>query len=391
MFYTIPHKVISVSYSAASIVKDALSMLLARLCSNYSKIFGAIHDKSKYREIVVFQLAHLGDVVQTVSLLSYLQSKSKEALFTIVVRPEYEAFVRRFFNGRVLTLSTEKYSRSQSKDCGNFCFKKIKTCDVIYLARYDFRLLFKSLKFSLKNHKIVSVYGQFSSRQITLRGHLPLYINPEDGGLLHNVEVQARDLTVVDELNISDLQMLDSNLNNCAYEKKLESNSVVIHLTPPSQYRFWGNENIQNLLEYLVSREVKVYFIGDSNSVDLFSIEDLPSSVKNSSYFFDNRGNSSVSELIELIRGSSCYVGVDSGPLHVASFFTKTPIVALYGPQDPSIFSPIKDNRTIILYKSLHCSPCWQRTCAFENNRCMDFRVSDVVSAMKKVQSNLDI
>ena len=50
-------------------------------------------------------------------------------------------------------------------------------------------------------------------------------------------------------------------------------------------------------------------------------------------------GKLSLAEAVALIEASDVYVGVDSGPMHIAAF-AGTPVVALFGPTDPAKVGP---------------------------------------------------
>ncbi|HEV2239189.1 MAG TPA: glycosyltransferase family 9 protein, partial [Ktedonobacterales bacterium] len=59
-----------------------------------------------------------------------------------------------------------------------------------------------------------------------------------------------------------------------------------------------------------------------------------------------------------LIAGARLMLGVDSGPLHLATA-VGTPTVRLYGPSDPAIFGPWgPPAQHLALAADLHCAPC---------------------------------
>jgi ADP-heptose:LPS heptosyltransferase len=59
----------------------------------------------------------------------------------------------------------------------------------------------------------------------------------------------------------------------------------------------------------------------------------------------------SLKELAVLIKNACCFVGSDSGPLHLANAIG-VPCVGLYGPKDPSIYAPYGKGHRII-YKDM--------------------------------------
>jgi ADP-heptose:LPS heptosyltransferase len=58
-----------------------------------------------------------------------------------------------------------------------------------------------------------------------------------------------------------------------------------------------------------------------------------------------------------------------------------TPVIALFGPQDPRIFGPLGDGHCVV-YEKAECSPCRQDVCAKENGeRCMELIAVEKVIA----------
>ena len=63
-----------------------------------------------------------------------------------------------------------------------------------------------------------------------------------------------------------------------------------------------------------------------------------------------------------LLERASLVVAADTGPLHLAAALGR-PVVALFGPKDPSIYAPLGSPRRIVR-QDLPCSPCRKRSCA---------------------------
>jgi heptosyltransferase-1 len=80
-------------------------------------------------------------------------------------------------------------------------------------------------------------------------------------------------------------------------------------------------------------------------------------------------GKLGLAEAVALLEASRVYVGVDSGPMHIAAF-TGTPVVALFGPTDPAKVGPYGPGHRVIRVEGLDCLACRKRSCA--NRRCME-------------------
>jgi len=77
-------------------------------------------------------------------------------------------------------------------------------------------------------------------------------------------------------------------------------------------------------------------------------------------------GRLSLSEAVALMEMSDVYVGVDSGPMHIAAFVRK-PVVAIFGPTDPAKVGPYGQSHRIIRRTELDCLACRKRYC----NECL--------------------
>lgn len=80
-------------------------------------------------------------------------------------------------------------------------------------------------------------------------------------------------------------------------------------------------------------------------------------------------GRLNLSEAIALMEAANVYVGVDSGPMHIAAF-TDTPVVALFGPTDPAKVGPYGAGHRVIRREGLDCLACRKRSC--EDRQCLE-------------------
>jgi len=73
-------------------------------------------------------------------------------------------------------------------------------------------------------------------------------------------------------------------------------------------------------------------------------------------------GKLNLAEAVALIEAADVYVGVDSGPMHIAAF-AGTPVVALFGPTDPTKVGPYGKGHRVIRRTELDCLACRKRSC----------------------------
>ena len=91
-------------------------------------------------------------------------------------------------------------------------------------------------------------------------------------------------------------------------------------------------------------------------------------------------GKLSLNELAYVISQLDLFVTNDSGPMHIAAA-TKTPVVALFGPEDPVYTKPYTSPGLYkIVQEELSCRPCTNKRC--DRPVCMEsLKPEDVLQA----------
>jgi lipopolysaccharide heptosyltransferase II len=75
----------------------------------------------------------------------------------------------------------------------------------------------------------------------------------------------------------------------------------------------------------------------------------------------DVTGETPIKLLPALLKSAAVLLTNDSGPMHIAAA-VGTPVVALFGPTNPSRTGPYGSRHTILQHK-IPCSPCYSRRC----------------------------
>jgi lipopolysaccharide heptosyltransferase II len=78
-------------------------------------------------------------------------------------------------------------------------------------------------------------------------------------------------------------------------------------------------------------------------------------------------GRTGLKELLALISECAVHVSGDTGSLHVAAALGR-PLVALFGPTDPTIFGPYGRSESVLAHRELCTHRCTDRTCALRSN-----------------------
>jgi len=120
---------------------------------------------------------------------------------------------------------------------------------------------------------------------------------------------------------------------------------VAIHPGASVTYKLWPEEHFVALVGGLEARGWQVVWVG-AGELDRDIIASVMTQLPDSSAmnFCDEL---SFSELVALYQQCSCFIGSDSGPMHLAAS-TGLPVLALFGPSVEAIWAPIGDNSKVL-------------------------------------------
>ena len=88
-------------------------------------------------------------------------------------------------------------------------------------------------------------------------------------------------------------------------------------------------------------------------------VREIEREIRSERFRVDNQvGQTKMIELVSLLKSATCFVGVDSGPLHFADSMD-VPCVGIYGPTS-SVSWGLLGARTRVFQNSVPCSPCYR-------------------------------
>jgi len=140
--------------------------------------------------------------------------------------------------------------------------------------------------------------------------------------------------------------------------------------------KLWADEKFAALCDR-VSEELKVsvVFTGSERG----KLEQIQSLMKTPSVNLG--GETTLRDLAYLYQRSALLITTDSGPMHIAAAMG-TPVIALFGPTDPSRTGPYGKGH-VVIRRGLPCSPCLLKKC--DSMKCMsDITVDEVFHAVKE-------
>lgn len=148
---------------------------------------------------------------------------------------------------------------------------------------------------------------------------------------------------------------------------------VLMSAGSKSLLKRWRASSYAELSDRLQKEKaLPVVFIGEKNDTPF--VDTIATFAKGR--FRSLVGQTSLPDLVALIRSAKLLVTNDSASLHIASLLG-TPTVALFGPTDPRKYGP-RSAKSRVVRKALFCSPCEKAECPY-HHECMEELSSEEV------------
>ena len=143
-------------------------------------------------------------------------------------------------------------------------------------------------------------------------------------------------------------------------QQGVAENTVCIYANPAARWqtKFWPQEKWAQLADRFADQGTVMIFGGSRQ--DTPYIESIIRLMKTGPIVA--AGHFSLPESVALIQRSSLYVGLDSGPMHMAAL-SSVPVVALFGPTHPVRVGPYRVPHRIVRAEDLDCLECRKRSC----------------------------
>ena len=136
---------------------------------------------------------------------------------------------------------------------------------------------------------------------------------------------------------------------------KRDLNEYIV-LVPGARWetKIWPAENFGKVASLLPVRSVVVGSGGDKGIAEKVVGSSRGRAVSVA-------GKTSLTELIEIMRGARLAISNDSGPMHIAAAFG-VPVVAIFGPTSPERTGPYGSSHNIVR-SGAACAPCFKKKC----------------------------
>ncbi|MCI5227713.1 MAG: glycosyltransferase family 9 protein [Candidatus Electrothrix sp. AX2] len=160
-------------------------------------------------------------------------------------------------------------------------------------------------------------------------------------------------------------QFLQSHQRDVLTALTDQTHSPVVYANPAARWqsKFWPVAYWAALADKLQNRGIRLIFGGSQQDSEY--INSIVRLMKTAPIIA--AGRLTLPQSAALIQYASLYIGLDSGPMHIAAL-ARTPVVALFGPTHPDKVGPYnlpgKNEHRIIQAKELDCLECRKRNCS---------------------------
>jgi len=372
-------------------ILKVLDKIIGRFICFQLILFKALRRKRKLenfnsiKRILVIRLWGIGDSVLMLPLLKVLTDFfPSSSIYMLVTERNYEVFMGFKGISRIIKVNVN----SLSKMFADFV-------KVIALTRINFDVvlnaepfLFSSVALCLLSNSKLTIGFNTESKVRILSHDVSVSFDSND-------HATKRFLSLLNPLGIfCSTDRLEKIVYSSEDDKYVESFlknegilnedlKIGIYLGPflRACTRRWPLDKASELCDRLIEEGFKLIIVGAKNELPFIHIF-----LKRMTHHpIVAAGKTTLKQLAALIEKLDLFISPDAGPLHIASAM-QTPTIALFGPGDPKVYGPLGEQNKI-LYKGLLCSPCIDafkgliKNC--KKNRCMDFSVEEVLSAVK--------
>ncbi len=227
------------------------------------------------------------------------------------------------------------------------------------------------------------------------RGFLLTYQVEELRGEVHRMDYYCR---VIEDYGIpvkSKMYALnikkedEESLNTILKQKGLDGNSkiAVLHVGANWELKRWPKEYFSKL-GALITEELGLSVVISGSDRDRDTAEEI--AVQSRANLRVTAGETTIGQLMALLKRATVVVAGDTGPLHFAAALG-TPVVGLFGPTRPEITGPKGKGIVRILQENIGCNkaPCYNLGCP--ENVCLKLiEPQDVIYAIRQILDKED-
>ena len=346
-------------------------------------------DPARVASILVVKPDHVGDLMLAVPALQRLRRFFPKARIDVLGRPEVHEFsIVHGLVDRVIPFRSPWLDRvlPGPRDWLPLALR----LRALRRERYDLAVNFRT---DFRDLLLVSMSRAKWRVSYDHRGLGPLLTHrlpPPDEDVHENVRwtglLSAAGILAPDEpFRPRSVERLEGTLCRVLAPLSGSKRMIAAHLFSRRDAKNWPQERFVELLRWLVEEEeATVLLVGGQGDRDRHA---RVLRRVDSSRLVDCAGEMELAGLPALLRRCDAFIGVDSGPAHVAALVGTPSVVLFSGTNLVSRWRPPGDQVTI-LDREVPCRPCHLRRCDREDHACMTgIGVKDVVRTLRHLTS----
>ena len=373
-------------------------LLASALVSSVTNLVGLPRRPRPPRRILVVKVDHLGDAITAIPALRALRDAYPEATIDLVLSPSVAPlFHRTPLANRVLSYESPVFRRNGAPPDGSAA-----PLHEVVRERYDTIVELRGDRNTLALAFRTGAVRRVDRGTVRLRDWIGrrLFASRRARPPLHEVETNfaiveplLRDAGAaaassasapgpIPEIHVT--AEADRSMRAALESAGLDPAAPFIALHPGAAWRprAWRAERFAELADRLAaSHKLPFVVVGLAAERDIERAMRAAVREARVAWLF---GVLSLSEIAALLRASRLFIGNDSGLAHLAAA-CGTPVIALFGPQDPRRFAPWS-TRTRTLHHRVPCFPCDQTICVRPELPCVNLiEVTEVEAAARAV------
>ncbi len=311
-------------------------------------MFAKLYKNSSVKEILVFSLSNLGDVILTCPVIDVLLRDFPEARVSVIVAPKGDTLF--ISHPRITTIVYDKHAPFTAKRQWLAALRKTHFDVLIDLRQTALGLL------------------------VPCRWCTPFFPVPFDGHL--ELKHLARLKAVYPEASPVKERLAIIPKPTAAVDGL--SGYVVLAPGAADSAKRWGPSGFVAVADFLAAQGRQVMFVGGPAEEEL--VKKIRAEMKHPSLSVVSKTD--LRELAFVLTKARFAVTHDSGAMHLASYFG-VPVVALFGPTDPYFSRPWSSGSKVV-HPNTDCPRCARPKDHGIKHTCMGaITVEDVIDAVR--------
>jgi heptosyltransferase-2 len=170
----------------------------------------------------------------------------------------------------------------------------------------------------------------------------------------------------------------------------IEDTPFIIGINPGAEYgsaKRWPEERFAVIGEWAAKRwNAKVVIFGSSSETEIAA---KVANLMRTANPVNLCGHTTLGQAMALIKRCNFFLTNDSGLMHIAAAFN-IPLVAIFGPTNHVVTSPMSSNARIIRH-NIDCSPCLKEVCPSDHRCMLSIEPDEVWEKMVELKKELKI